>query len=74
MYIKVRAKPDAKNESLQQKSPDHFEISVREPAEQNRANIRIREILARYFGLSLTKVRLISGHHSPSKIFSIDSD
>ncbi len=72
MYIKVRVIADAKKEKVERVSKDHFKISVREKAERNMANTRIRELLALNFGISTAKVRIISGHHSPSKILSVD--
>ena len=72
MYVKVRVTPDAKKELCEQVSADHLKISVREPAEQNRANRRVLELVARHFAVPSGKVRLISGHRSPSKIFSVE--
>ncbi len=50
----------------------NFEITVKEPAERNLANGRVRELLAREFGLELRRVRLVTGHHSGSKIFEVE--
>ncbi len=72
MYIKVRVKTGAKNELISAVSRDHFEISVRQKPEQNMANRRIVELVALQFALSAKKVRIVSGHHSPSKILSVD--
>jgi len=69
MYIKVRVVAGAKKESLLQKSSDHFEVSVKEPAEQNRANRRVLLLFETHFGIK--GIRLVSGHHSPSKILSV---
>jgi uncharacterized protein YggU (UPF0235/DUF167 family) len=69
MYIKVRVIAGAKKEILKQKSPDHFEVSVNEPAEQNRANRRVLSLFENHFGIK--GIRIINGHHSPSKILSI---
>jgi uncharacterized protein YggU (UPF0235/DUF167 family) len=71
MYVKVRVIADAKKESLEETSPDHFKISVREPAERNLANRRIVELVAAHHKLPPKQVRIISGHTSPSKILSI---
>ena len=71
MYIKVRVTAGAKKESFEKVSDDHFVVSVKEPAEQNRANKRVIELVALHFGVPTGKVRLISGHHSPSKIVDI---
>ncbi|MFA6094452.1 MAG: DUF167 domain-containing protein [Candidatus Paceibacterota bacterium] len=74
MYIKVRVTPDSKKDTLTQKSTDHFNISVREPAENNRANRRVIEIIAEHFNITPKKIRIISGHHSPGKILDIPID
>lgn len=72
MYIKVRAKTKAKKEELVVKKPDHFEVSVKEKAERNMANERIIELVASHFVIPVGKVRIVSGHHSPSKILSVE--
>ena len=72
MYIKIRVITGAKKESFKKISDDHVEISVKEEAKQNQANRRILELVRENFGLKSGRVRIISGHHSPSKIVSID--
>ena len=71
MYIKVRVTAGAKKEKFEKKSEDHFNVWVKEPAERNLANTRVRELLAGHFIVSIGKVKLVSGHHSPSKILDI---
>lgn len=72
MYIKVKVTAGARKEKLVQISEDHFEVSVREKAERNMANTRVRELIAGFFGVPAGKAKLISGHHSPGKIFTVD--
>ena len=72
MYIKVRVNAGAKSELVLKKSNDHFDISVREKAEMNMANRRILALIAEAYSLPGGKVRIVSGHHSPSKILSLD--
>lgn len=71
MYIKVRVAAGVKKESFVKKTEDSFLVSVKEPAEQNRANTRVVELVAEYFEVSPKQIRIISGHHSPSKILSL---
>lgn len=71
MYIKVRVAAGVKKESFVKKTEDSFLVSVKEPAEQNRANTRIIELVAEHFAISPKQIRIISGHHSPSKILSL---
>lgn len=70
MYIKVRVIAGAKKESLIKREETFF-VSVKEPAEQNRANTRVRELIAVHAGVPSKQVRIISGHQSPGKILSI---
>ncbi|MCX6756236.1 MAG: DUF167 domain-containing protein [Candidatus Nomurabacteria bacterium] len=71
MYIKVAVVAGAKKEIVVRDREDHYTITVREPAERNLANTRIREIIAHEVSVPVGKVRLISGHQNPHKILSI---
>jgi len=59
-----------KAEEVKKISDDHYEISVKEPALRNMANERILEIIKNMYPGVL--VRIINGHHSPSKLISVD--
>ena len=71
MYIKVRAIAGAKKEEVVLEKPNYFKIFVREKAKQNMANRRIIELIARHYGVTVDKVRIISGHHSPAKLLNV---
>lgn len=71
MYIRVKVIAGAKHESLEKLKEGEYKVSVREPAERNLANERIIEIVAHECGVSIKKVRILHGHHSPSKLLSI---
>ena len=70
MYIKVRAFTKSKEEKVVKKTEDSFVIYIKEKPEMNMANTRILAILRDLF--KTNNIRLVSGHHSPSKIFSVD--
>jgi len=72
MYVRVRAHPGAKKELLTRISETEFEIHVREPAERNLANGRIRTLLAQACGAREKGVQLVSGHRSSTKVFTIE--
>lgn len=72
MYVKVRVYPNTKKEKITKLSEHQFEITVREPAERNLANVRVRELIALEYGVSVKIVRIVTGHHSPSKILDVD--
>ena len=60
---------DEKKNKIVQKSADSFEIWVKAPAEQGRANEAVRTILAEHIGVPENKLSLIKGATSPAKIF-----
>ncbi len=72
MYIKVRVVAGAKQEAVRKKTADTYLLSVREEAKQNQANRRVVALMAGVFAVPVGKVRLVSGHHSPNKIISVD--
>jgi uncharacterized protein YggU (UPF0235/DUF167 family) len=71
MYIRVSVSARAKREVFKKVKNDSFLASVKEPPEQNQANRRVLELVAGHFGILPKQIRIISGHHSPSKIFSV---
>lgn len=71
MYVKVYAKPDCRKEKIKKESSTVYRIEVKEPAERNLANERLREILAGQFGVGKGAVKLVTGHRSPQKLFAV---
>ena len=72
MYISVRVVAGARAEKVEALPKGRLKVWVKAPAERNLANKRVRELVAAHLQLPLAKVRLLSGHTSPSKIFSVD--
>lgn len=70
MYLKLKVIPDSKNEKLEKLTEDFWRIWVKAPAENNAANTRVLEIVREEYPNQ--SVRIVSGHHSPSKIVSIN--
>ena len=71
-YIHVKVSAGVGKESFIEKNKDHFEISVREKAERNMANTRVLELIAEHFKVPVSKVRIINGHHHPSKLLVVE--
>lgn len=70
MYLKLKVIPNSKMEKVEKLKDDEYRIWVKAPAENNHANTRVLEMIRDMF---LNKrVRLVSGHTSPSKIVSVD--
>lgn len=74
MYIKVLVVAKAKKEEFVAESENSFVARVKEPAERNLANRRVMELVASHFGISVKQVKIINGHHHPSKLLSVDSE
>ena len=72
MLIKVKAKPRSKKEGVKEIAKNYFEVRVNQPPEKGRANERIVELLAEYFDIPKSKVRLIKGETSKEKVFEIE--
>lgn len=76
-YLKVFVTPGAKREAVEiapakgEGDGEVLKIAVKEPASGNRANDRVREIIAERFEKPVGKVRILTGHHSRSKMISI---
>ncbi|OGG50874.1 hypothetical protein A2763_00880 [Candidatus Kaiserbacteria bacterium RIFCSPHIGHO2_01_FULL_54_36] len=73
VHIKVRVQTGVKNEKVHKISDTHFELSVREKPENNLANARVVALIAAQLGVPVSAVRIVKGHHSPSKILSVAS-
>jgi len=71
MYIRVHVKPDSKKESVTRESETELYIAVKEKAERNMANKRVVTLLSGEYNVSTSDIRLVTGHHSPTKMFNI---
>jgi uncharacterized protein YggU (UPF0235/DUF167 family) len=71
MYIKVRVITKAKEDKIEEISGDTFKVWTKMPAEQNLANEAVLRMVKNHFPQYNGDVRMVSGHHSPSKILSV---
>jgi uncharacterized protein len=71
MKIQVSAKPNKKRDYVEQTDATHYVVSVKEPAQQGKANIAIIKALADYFDISKSQILLTSGQTSKLKIFEV---
>ncbi len=71
MKIFVKAKPGAKVKKVEKIDDSHFIVSVKEPPIQGMANRAIIGVLAEYFSVAPSSVKIISGFTSQQKIIEI---
>lgn len=68
----MRVLAGQRKEQVEMLKENSFKISVKEKAERNLANERILELMAKHFNVPRGKVKIINGHHSPSKLIVIN--
>ena len=71
MLIKLRVHPGSKTDSVRKKSEDHFEVWVKAPAENGRANAAALVLMGKALSVPAGTLRLVKGGRSPSKIIEV---
>lgn len=71
MYIRVKVTPGAKKETYVKTTESEYVITVKEKAERNMANKRVLELIALELHKGVQDIKIISGHHSRTKLLSV---
>lgn len=71
MRIFVRVKTRAKEEKVEKVNENHFIVKVKEVPEKGRANQAVIKILAEFFKVPISNVKIISGLKSKNKVVEI---
>jgi len=71
MLIKVKVFTGSKKQEVVQKNEDSFEVRIKSKPEKGLANKEVVEVLASYFNISTSDLKLIKGHKQRSKIFKL---
>lgn len=71
MQVFVAIKPNAKHREEVVAHDDGLVIYTKAPAVEGKANQAAIGLLAKHFGVSKSRVALVSGHTSKSKLFEI---
>lgn len=69
MIIKVKVKAGSSKQEIENFGNNNYLIYLKEPSENNRANIELLKLLKRYFGKD---VKLVKGLKSKNKIVEIE--
>ncbi len=72
MLLRVKVKPSSKREEVRRISETEYEVRVGAPPEGGKANERLREILADFFGVPKGRVKILRGHTSRIKLVEIE--
>jgi len=71
IFVRVRARPHAREDAVLGVRAGELIVSVRAPAEKGKANAEIARVIARMLGLPRAGVALKSGGSSPHKVFLV---
>ena len=71
MKINVKVLPSSSAESIEKIDEITYKVKVSAPAQEGKANKRLRELLAQYFKVSKGNVNIIAGERSKVKIIEI---
>lgn len=70
-YLKIKVHASSKENRLTKKGGDAYELFVREPAENGRANRAVLALLAAELGLPPGRLLIVKGAHKSAKIIAI---
>jgi len=73
MKIQVRVKPNARKNEVKQLEGNSYLVSVTAPPVDGKANEKVIEVLAEYFGKPKRCVTIVRGTTSKEKIVEISS-
>ena len=71
MKIAVNVVPNAKQADVLEESENNFRVKVDAPPKEGKANKRLIEILAQYFDVAKSKIKIVKGEKSRQKIVEI---
>ena len=72
LRIAVTVKPNAKKSEIVEQGANQYRVSVRQAAQDGKANRELIDLLAAYFGTPKSTIKIVHGHSSRRKIIDID--
>ena len=71
MKIFIKAHPNANKERIEKIDENHYSVWVKEPPVKGKANQAIINVLAEYFKIAPSRVKIVSGYASRQKTIEI---
>ena len=71
MKIIIKAKPSSREDKLERIDDHNYQVSVKAPAVDGKANAAIIKLLAEHFDISQSLVEIISGYMARTKVVEI---
>ena len=69
--IEVKVNPNSAKEEVIFVSENQLVVKFRVAREKNRANLKLIELLADYFGTSKSQIRIVAGHRAVRKLVEV---
>ena len=73
VQVTVRVKPGSRKGPLVETDGDTLTVYVRQRAVDGKANEGVVELLAKHFGVARSRIEIVRGHTSRTKVIRIDS-
>lgn len=74
MILKIKTIPGAGKNEIIEEAGGQLRVKIKEKPEKGRANIRVINILSRYFKIPEEKIKIISGLKNRNKIIKISDN
>jgi hypothetical protein len=71
MYIKIKVVPWAKKSEIIKLDKDYLKIKVLSPPIKNKANKEMIRLLADYYNVNKSAIKIIKGEHSREKLVEV---
>jgi len=71
MILKIKIRPNSGKQEIIRVSEDEYAVSLKKPAEDNKANIELLKLLKKHFKITAGDIKIIKGLKSRNKIIEI---
>lgn len=71
MFIHVKIIPGSRKDEVVCKNNASYIVSVQEEAKENKANCAMLLLMADFLKVPVSTIRIITGHHAPSKMLEV---
>ena len=71
LTISVSVKPRAKKESVTRISASEYQVTVKAPPHDGKANLAVINLLSEYFAVPKSQIKIVHGHTARRKVLAI---
>ncbi len=71
MFVRVRVIPRAKKSEIIKVNEHHLKVKLVSPPVKDRANRELTELLAEYYSIQKSAIKIVKGQHSREKFVEI---